>query len=119
MVGCLFTALLGLFYLLVKSVLFCALVHLAVWLVPALSERIDTQGFSDPVILALRPAFDMQHLTSPVVPPVRPALAPTVAPFILPVRLAPAPAFTPVLLPGKLVPWLAVDQVFHQIVLLQ
>ena len=54
----------------------------------------------------------MQHLSSLVVPPVRP----TLALFILPVRLA--PAFTPVLLPVKLVPWLAVDQVFHQIVLL-
>ena len=61
---------------------------------------IDTQGFSDPVILTLWPAFDTEHVVSPVWP----ALAPTVAPSILPVHLAPAQAFNPVLLPFKLVP---------------
>ena len=58
LVGCLVTAWPGLLCLLVKSLLACAIVHLALWLVPAFSEHTDTQGFSDPVILALRPVLE-------------------------------------------------------------
>ena len=119
LVGCLVTAWPGLLCLLVKSLLACAIVHLALWLVPAFSEHTDTQGFSDPVILALRPAFDAQDLCSSVVLPAQPASSPTIS---LPVGVVPSPVFThvmpvtPILVP-ELVPWISVHQLFHQIVL--